>query len=139
MTNAIAVLIGKRIRHIRWATGMTQEELAASADISVEDLQTYETGTVRPRAGRIASLAMAMGVAPADFYRGDRPDPAPDDEAVVAVLNQVVSLHDGGRLADQAREQDVMARAGGMTRDRVIAQMLTAAVWPQPEVVARAE
>jgi transcriptional regulator with XRE-family HTH domain len=64
----VDIAVGKNIRTLRLAAGITQENLAKAVGISYQQLQKYETGSNRIVAGRIVDLAFAMGCHPADFF-----------------------------------------------------------------------
>ncbi|WP_101068791.1 helix-turn-helix domain-containing protein [Roseovarius salinarum] len=70
MTHPVDVHVGKRIRHRRWLTGMTQQQLAQSVGIKFQQIQKYETGANRVSASRLWDIADALGVDVAFFFEG---------------------------------------------------------------------
>lgn len=54
--------IGQRIRKIRKARGLSQEELAARIDISVPHMSHIETGNTKLSLSVLADLALALEV-----------------------------------------------------------------------------
>ena len=61
-------MFGVVLRAHRLRVGLTQDELAAKAGVSVRNLRDIETGRVaRPRVSTVRLLAHALGLAPDDF------------------------------------------------------------------------
>jgi DNA-binding transcriptional regulator YiaG len=52
---------GLRIRQMRQAAGMTQEDLAAALDVSFQALSSWETARFRPPADAEARVAAVTG------------------------------------------------------------------------------
>ena len=70
MKHPVDVHVGKRIRHRRWMTGTTQQQLAESVGIKFQQIQKYETGMNRVSASRLWDIAHALGVSIAFFFEG---------------------------------------------------------------------
>ena len=70
MKNPVDLHIGQRVRHRRWLTGMTQQQLADAVGIRFQQIQKYESGANRISASRLWSIANALG-APVSFFYGD--------------------------------------------------------------------
>ena len=70
MAHPVDVHVGKRIRHRRWMTGITQQQLADRVGIKFQQIQKYETGMNRVSASRLWDIADALGVAVAFFFEG---------------------------------------------------------------------
>jgi len=70
MKNPVDLSIGQRVRHRRWLTGMTQQQLADAIGIRFQQIQKYESGANRISAARLWSIARAMGVPISFFYGG---------------------------------------------------------------------
>jgi transcriptional regulator with XRE-family HTH domain len=70
MKNPVDLHIGQRVRHRRWLTGMTQQQLADAVGIRFQQIQKYESGANRISAARLWSIARAMGVPVSFFYGG---------------------------------------------------------------------
>lgn len=70
MKNPVDLHIGQRVRHRRWLTGMTQQQLADAIGIRFQQIQKYESGANRISAARLWSIARAMGVPVSFFYGG---------------------------------------------------------------------
>lgn len=56
------MFVGKRIRELRAAKGLTQQELARRADLEQSHISRLERGEYSPSAMTVAKLAKAMGV-----------------------------------------------------------------------------
>jgi transcriptional regulator with XRE-family HTH domain len=70
MKNPVDLHIGQRVRHRRWLTGMTQQQLADAIGIRFQQIQKYESGANRISAARLWSIARAMDVPVSFFYGG---------------------------------------------------------------------
>ena len=62
--------VGKRIRHRRWVTGTTQQQLAEKVGIKFQQIQKYETGMNRVSASRLWDIGAALGVPVSFFFEG---------------------------------------------------------------------
>jgi transcriptional regulator with XRE-family HTH domain len=75
--------IKDRLKRLRTAAGLTQQELATKADLSVSAIVQIESGKIpNPRINTLRALAKAMG-ATLDELAGeddDAPEPPPADE-----------------------------------------------------------
>ncbi|MBM9595326.1 helix-turn-helix domain-containing protein [Roseitranquillus sediminis] len=70
MKHPVDVHVGKRVRHRRWMTGMTQQQLAERVGIKFQQIQKYETGMNRISASRLWDIASALQVPVAFFFEG---------------------------------------------------------------------
>ena len=70
MKHPVDVHVGKRIRHRRWVSGTTQQQLADQVGIKFQQIQKYETGMNRVSASRLWDIAHALGVDVAFFFEG---------------------------------------------------------------------
>ena len=70
MKHPVDVHVGKRIRHRRWVTGTTQQQLAEQVGIKFQQIQKYETGMNRLSASRLWDIAHALQVDVAFFFDG---------------------------------------------------------------------
>jgi len=59
--------LGKTIAQQRNDTGITQEELAASVDLSTRSIQRIEAGAEQPRYETLFKIAFALGAEPDAF------------------------------------------------------------------------
>jgi transcriptional regulator with XRE-family HTH domain len=65
--------VGERVRQRRTELGLTQEHLAASLQISYQQVQKYETGANRISAGRLYEIADTLQMPVAYFFEGLEP------------------------------------------------------------------
>lgn len=68
--------LGRRIRTVRMARGMSQAELAKRTGVSRREVQFWEAGE-RDARTRLPAIAAALGVSEADLLDFDGPIPAP--------------------------------------------------------------
>lgn len=73
--NAVDVHVGNRLRVRRMLAGLTQEELAAAAGITFQQVQKYEKGANRISASRLYAFANVLKVRVGWFFE-DMGDPA---------------------------------------------------------------
>ena len=70
MKHPVDIHVGKRVRHRRWLTGMTQQQLAEKVGIKFQQIQKYETGMNRVSASRLWDISDALGVPVSFFFEG---------------------------------------------------------------------
>ncbi len=70
MAHPVDVHVGKRVRHRRWLTGKTQQQLAQQVGIKFQQIQKYETGANRVSASRLWDIADALDVPVSFFFEG---------------------------------------------------------------------
>jgi len=70
MSHPVDVHVGKHIRHRRWITGTTQQQLAEAVGIKFQQIQKYETGMNRVSASRLWDIAQALRVPVSFFFEG---------------------------------------------------------------------
>ena len=70
MKHPVDIHVGKRIRHRRWVSGTTQQQLADQVGIKFQQIQKYETGMNRVSASRLWDIAHALGVEVSFFFEG---------------------------------------------------------------------
>jgi transcriptional regulator with XRE-family HTH domain len=68
--------VGLRIRERRITMGLSQQQLAAIIGITYQQQHKYERGLNRISAGRLFSVAQALGIEPAWFFEGMSADVA---------------------------------------------------------------
>lgn len=76
---------GKRLRTLRTAGGITQEELGRRAGLTQKYLSLVENGRVNPSLDVVHRVADALGVAATAFFSQEKP-PRPDDVAAILAL-----------------------------------------------------
>jgi transcriptional regulator with XRE-family HTH domain len=62
-------LLGRNVRTIRQARGMSQEQLGFESDMKRSYVSDLERGTRNPSVKALGRLAAALGVDPADLLR----------------------------------------------------------------------
>lgn len=80
MKHPVDVHVGKRIRHRRWVSGTTQQQLADQVGIKFQQIQKYETGMNRVSASRLWDIAASLGVDVSFFFEGLDGDLIPTDQ-----------------------------------------------------------
>lgn len=70
MSHPVDVHVGKRIRHRRWMSGTTQQQLAERVGIKFQQIQKYETGMNRVSASRLWDIANVLEVPVSFFFEG---------------------------------------------------------------------
>jgi transcriptional regulator with XRE-family HTH domain len=68
--NPVDIHIGQRVRHRRWLSGLTQQQLAQALGIRFQQIQKYESGANRISASRLWEIARAMNVQASFFFAG---------------------------------------------------------------------
>lgn len=101
-----------RIRDLRKARGLTQEQLAEKAGLSRSHLSEIETGAAPPNTLRLEAIARALRVTTAELFGGDASLPRDDLAEVYARLSQehkAMVLHHARALAalDDRRLDDM--------------------------------
>jgi transcriptional regulator with XRE-family HTH domain len=72
--DAIDKVVGRNIRILRLAKGLSQTELADALGVTFQQVQKYEKGTNRVGSGRLLKISAILGVKITDFFEGtDRP------------------------------------------------------------------
>ena len=69
----IDVLIGRRVRRLRVARGLSQTELGNAISVTFQQIQKYEAGTNRIAASTLVRIAAVLDVAPDELLSGDVP------------------------------------------------------------------
>lgn len=62
--------LGKRVRQLRQAAELTQEQVAERAHLDAKHLQEVEAGRVNPTVASLVGLAKALSVKLADIFEG---------------------------------------------------------------------
>ncbi|MDP5086931.1 MAG: helix-turn-helix domain-containing protein [Yoonia sp.] len=76
MKHPVDVHVGKRIRHRRWMSGTTQQQLAEAVGIKFQQIQKYETGMNRVSASRLWDISKVLDVNVSFFFEGLDVQPA---------------------------------------------------------------
>ncbi|MCA1740166.1 MAG: helix-turn-helix domain-containing protein [Actinobacteria bacterium] len=70
-TMQAVVYIGNRLKDLRIRRALTQEELAAKADIGKNTVNRIERNLNEPHMSTLRKLAQALGVEPHELLEGD--------------------------------------------------------------------
>jgi transcriptional regulator with XRE-family HTH domain len=93
--DAVDKLVGRNIRILRLAKGLSQTELADALGITFQQVQKYEKGTNRVGSGRLLKISAILGVKITDFFEGtDRSH----DTAQRSVFDQLAQPESLSRL-----------------------------------------
>ena len=68
---------GDRVRHLRKACGLSQEDLAERLDLTRPSVTSWETGKTKPRLDKLEQLAGILGTSAYYLLNGEEP-PSPD-------------------------------------------------------------
>lgn len=96
-----------RIKELRKAKGMTQEKLAARADLTTEAVTRVERGVRMPTLRTLGKLAHGLGVSPAALV--DVPSTLPEPALSAPVARIVSRLEDQSEAVQLAAEDVVGA------------------------------
>jgi transcriptional regulator with XRE-family HTH domain len=88
--------IGARIRARRIMLGLTQQQMAELIGITYQQAHKYEKGINRVAAGRLYSIAQALGVEVSYFYEGieaaDRFVPSPQQRMLLDLARNYLNI-----------------------------------------------
>lgn len=88
---ALAQRIGCRIREVREAAGITQQEMADRLCIAAATMSRFESGAITPKTATLVAMGKALGVSPSVFLESKELAGVPDgDEA--SLLDQYRKL-----------------------------------------------
>lgn len=107
--NATDVHVGKRLRMMRLARGLSQTDLGKPFGISFQQIQKYENGVNRVVAERLQEFANLLGVTPAFFFE-DGPHLKPGKSDAASETTDLLSSKDGlavARAFDRIRSRIV--------------------------------
>lgn len=86
--DAAARAVGKRVKELREAAGMTQDELGQKAKLSAKFISQVETGQANPSIGVVARLSAGLGMAlPAFFSREASSELVDDVDAITTLVS----------------------------------------------------
>ena len=112
--------IAARMRARRIMLGMTQQQIAELIGVTYQQAHKYENGMNRVAAGRLYSIAQALGVEVGYFFEGlqtaDRFVPSPQQRMLLELARNYLNISDprhreaivalAGALAEAANEDD---------------------------------
>ena len=91
-TPEIEAVIGRRVKALRLAAGMSQTELGEAIGISFQQIQKYERGADRIAVSTLIGLAKAMGIHPSLFFDDAMATPTGDGPDIRAALKGAEGL-----------------------------------------------
>lgn len=81
-------LVGKNLRRLRLARGLTQEGLAHDADVAPSFLSQIENGKRSPTVTMLQTLADALGASVIEFFADAKTPTAPKPQSRTARLRR---------------------------------------------------
>lgn len=112
----LELLAIRRVRELRAAKGMTEQELAARADLTPEAITRVERGVRVPTLATIGKLAHGLGVSPAELL-GPTP-PQREPRLSRAVARVVTKLQSVDAVTQEAAADVVVAFLQAVARAR---------------------
>jgi transcriptional regulator with XRE-family HTH domain len=82
MTDDLTAALSRRIAEAREAAGLSREELARNAGVTVQTVEEWEAADRTPRANRLTTLGGVLGVSPAWLLSGEGPAPGDSSAAL---------------------------------------------------------
>ena len=109
--------VASRIRERRLALGLSQQELAALAGVTYQQVHKYETGANRISAGRLLAIARALGVEVGQLFEGlgpgGVPEPPAQDRRRLELARDVAAVADRRQQAALCALARVLAETEG--------------------------
>ena len=99
----VAVVFGRRVRTLRAANGLTQEELGRAAGIDYKHLSAVERGAKTPSFDAIGKLAKALGVEYWELFI-----PAPQRRISAAVEREINAAMEAADRIERANVEDFL-------------------------------
>ena len=88
--------VGARMRQRRTMLGLTQQQMAELIGVTYQQAHKYEKGINRVAAGRLYSIAQALGVEVSYFYEGieaaDRFVPSPQQRMLLDLARNYLNI-----------------------------------------------
>lgn len=97
--------IGQRIRKVRKAHGLSQEELAGMVDISTTHMSHIETGNTKLSLPVLVSLAKALGVRTDDLLR------QPGVYTTSSAMEEIAAVLEGCSISESRILADIVKAA----------------------------
>lgn len=105
-------IVGENVRRFRITRKRTLADMAASLQVSHQQLQKYETGSNRISAGMLARIASVLGVPIITFFRPDAEIPA--DQALALRLQAL--REEGHWVLEAVSEEEDLKRMVAVLR-----------------------
>ena len=91
--------VGRRIRELREARGLTQEKLAEAAGINAKYVGAIERGTVNLTLASISKICKTLDVPVTELFTGVGSNPKSDREEVLRLVDAILKQGDEKKLA----------------------------------------
>ena len=78
MPHPVDIHVGRKVRELRLARGLSQQELAEKIGVSFQQLQKYERASNRISCGRLADISAALRIPIEEFFQLEN---APDEQS----------------------------------------------------------
>ncbi len=106
--------IGKRLKELRDANGLTQEEVGKSTGVTKATINRYETGEIDIKRTVAIKLATAFGVSPA-YIMGWTDNPNEENKSDNVVLDEnVIMYHRDGKTVKKKMSKEQMKMLSSM-------------------------
>ena len=105
--------VGAAIALRRKAAGLTVDELAASMEVSPQQIQRYEAVAARVPASRLFDISQRLGAPVAELFREMKVEVGCDPAPVIALVRLVSSL-------SAARQQKILDMARTIARSQLL-------------------
>ena len=90
MPHPVDIHVGRKVRELRLARGLSQQELAEKIGVSFQQLQKYERASNRISCGRLADISAALHIPIEEFFRLETVEnPTSDDPEGLAESDKV--------------------------------------------------
>ena len=100
--------LGRRIRKHRTDRKMSQQELAAYLGVSFQQVQKYEIGTNRVNANRLAIIASALKMKPAELFASEDALPGVSSLIDVSSKDTLRMLRAYCSISDKATQRSLV-------------------------------
>ncbi len=106
MPHQVDIHVGRKVRELRLARGLSQQELAEKIGVSFQQLQKYERASNRISCGRLWDISLALKIPVDEFFRmetaqaaapaGDEADDAGDvpPRRVLSLARRIEAVRD---------------------------------------------
>jgi len=88
-SNAAQQMLGGRIRNLRKAKNMTQQELATKSELRLDFILGIEKGQLDPSLEALAKIAEALGVEMFDLVKGEQ-----EEKTVLEIRREIIEIID---------------------------------------------
>lgn len=128
--NATDRAIGKSIRDLRLAGGISQEKLAKAVGVTFQQIQKYERGANRISASKLYAIALALGVEASQFMPERTDTSRPSVSRLQAPIAGGSSTPTQQYLVAASELSDIFLRLNGAGRAALLNVARTLVVQP---------